>query len=339
VDWDGDAVVVVDQRALPLREKVLRLEDPGAVARAIRTLAVRGAPAIGVAAAFGLALAARRAARAGRPWRRAVEEAAVRIGSTRPTAVNLFRAIERMRRAAEALADGDGAEAARRLEREALAFREEELAACRALGAHGAALLRDGDAVLTHCNAGALATAGFGTALGIVRAAAAAGKAIHVFVDETRPVLQGARLTAWELARDGIPCTLIADGAAGSLFAAGRIQAAVVGADRVAANGDVANKIGTYTVALLCRAHRVPFYVAAPLSTFDPALPCGALIPIEERDPREVTHLAGRRIAPAGVPALNPAFDVTPARLVSAIVTEKGVLRPPYRGAIRALFR
>lgn len=338
VDWSGEAVLLLDQRRLPFREVTLVLRDPAAVAGAIRALAVRGAPAIGVAAAMGLALAVRRAARAGRPWRPAFAAAARLLAGTRPTAVNLFFAIERMRRAA-ARAPDEPAGAAEALLQEAVAIRDEDLAACRAIGKNGAALLGSGDSVLTHCNAGALATAGYGTALGVIRAAVEQGKRIHVFVDETRPVLQGARLTAWELMKEGIPCTLITDSMAASLMRAGKIKAAIVGADRVAANGDVANKIGTYGVAVLCRAHRIPFFVAAPFSTFDPAARSGAAIPIEERDPREVTHIGGRRIAPAGVCASNPAFDVTPARLVTAMVTEQGVLRPPYRAAIREMVR
>jgi methylthioribose-1-phosphate isomerase len=274
----------------------------------------------------------------GRPWRRPFDEAATLLAGTRPTAVNLFWAIERMRKVADALGDETDA-AYSRLEREAIAIFDEDVAANRAMGAHGAKLLPTTVNVLTHCNAGALATAGYGTALGVIRAAVAAGKKVHVYVDETRPFLQGARLTAWELMKDGIPCTLITDNAAGTLFASGKVDAAVVGADRVAGNGDVANKVGTYGVGVLCKTHKVPLYVAAPLSTFDRRLRTGAQIPIEERDPSEVTHLMGKRVAPHGVSVFNPAFDVTPARYVSAIVTEKGVLTPPLAGAIRKLFR
>jgi methylthioribose-1-phosphate isomerase len=252
--------------------------------------------------------------------------------------VNLFWAIDRMVRAAgTAPADAPGAE--ERLLREAAEIHEEDVEANRRMGAFGGKLLPDGASVLTHCNAGALATAGYGTALGVIRGAVEAGKKVHVYVDETRPFLQGARLTAWELMKDGIPCTLITDNMAASLFRKGKIGAAVVGADRIARNGDVANKIGTYNVALLCRAHGVPFYVAAPRSTFDTKARNGEAIPIEERDPREVTHLGGVRVAPEGVAVYNPSFDVTPARLVSAIVTEGGVLRAPYGSAIRDLFR
>jgi len=338
MQWKGNALLLRDQRALPSVESMRRYTDPAGVADAIRTMVVRGAPAIGVAAAFGLVLAVRDARRKGKPWRAAFGKAASRLAGTRPTAVNLFWAIERMRKVAASLPD-DPAAAFARLEREAIAVFDEDVAANRAMGAHGAKLLPRKGSVLTHCNAGALATAGYGTALGVIRAAVSAGKDIHVYVDETRPFLQGARLTAWELSKDRIPCTLITDNMSASLFAAGRIDAVVVGADRIAANGDVANKVGTYGVAVLSRVHRVPFYVAAPLSTIDPALRSGASIPIEERDPSEVTHLAGRRVAPAGVKAYNPAFDVTPARYVTAIVTEKGLLGPPYSGSIRKMLR
>jgi len=273
-----------------------------------------------------------------RPWRAAFREAADMLGATRPTAVNLFWAIERMRRAAATQPD-DPEEAGRMLEREAVAICEEDVDANRRMGEHGAALIPDDSSVLTHCNAGALATAGYGTALGVVRAAVSAGKRVHVFVDETRPFLQGARLTAWELMKDGIPCTLVTDNMAAKLMRDGRVQAVIVGADRIARNGDVANKIGTYGVAVLCRAHKVPFFVAAPCSTIDPSMRTGKEIPIEERDGMEVSCLMGKRIAPEGVAVYNPAFDVTPARYVSAIVTEKGVLRPPFSRAIRDLFR
>ena len=338
LSWEGDALLLLDQRVLPVVESMCRCADPTAVADAIRTMVVRGAPAIGVAAAFGLVLAVQGARKKKRAWRNAFQEAATLLAGTRPTAVNLFWAIRRMGDVAAKLPD-DPDMAVARLEKEAMAILEEDVAANRAMGAHGAKLLPARASVLTHCNAGALATAGYGTALGVIRAATAAGKRIHVYVDETRPFLQGARLTAWELMKDGIPCTLITDNTAASLFAAGKIDAAIVGADRVAGNGDVANKIGTYGVAVLCRAHKVPFYVAAPLSTIDPAVRTGKGIPIEERDPSEVTHLMGKRVAPHGVPVYNPAFDVTPARYVSAIVTEKGVLFPPLAGAIRKLFR
>jgi methylthioribose-1-phosphate isomerase len=338
LEWRGDHLALLDQRVLPIRETVVRCRTSAEVAEAIRTMVVRGAPAIGVTAAYGLVLSVRAAARKKGPWRHAFDAASRELAATRPTAVNLFWAIERMGKAADAApADGAGAEA--RLLSEAVSIHEEDVAANRAMGAFGGALLPDGASVLTHCNAGALATAGYGTALGVIRGAVEAGKKIHVYVDETRPFLQGARLTAWELMQDSIPCTLITDNMAASLFRKGKIQAAVVGADRIARNGDVANKIGTYNVALLCRHHRVPFYVAAPRSTFDAKTRSGEEIVIEERDPGEVTHLMGTRTAPAGVAVYNPSFDVTPARYVSAIVTEGGVLRAPYGAAIRALLR
>jgi len=337
LEWTGDTLLLLNQRVLPLRESVTRVTDLSGVAHAIKTMVVRGAPAIGVAAAFGLVLAVQNANRRRLPWREEFRKAAEELGSTRPTAVNLFWAIERMRKAAMRLPD-EPEGAAYHLEKEAMAIRDEDVAANRRMGAHGAKLLKSGS-VITHCNAGALATAGYGTALGVIRAAIAAGKKLHVFVGETRPFLQGARLTAWELVQDGIPCTLITDSMAAVIFQAGKVQAAIVGADRIAANGDVANKIGTYGLSVLCRVHRVPFYVAAPVCTIDPALRTGKAIPIEERDGREVTHFLGTRIAPDGIPAYNPAFDVTPANYVTAIVTEKGVLRPPFPAAIRKLVR
>jgi methylthioribose-1-phosphate isomerase len=337
LEWTGDTLLLLNQRVLPLRESVTRITDLSGLAHAIKTMVVRGAPAIGVAAAFGLVLAVQNANRRRLPWREEFRKAAEELGSTRPTAVNLFWAIERMRKAAMRLPD-EPEGAAYHLEKEAIAIRDEDVAANRRMGAHGAKLLKSGS-VITHCNAGALATAGYGTALGVIRAAIAAGKKLHVFVGETRPFLQGARLTAWELVQDGIPCTLITDSMAAVIFQAGKVQAAIVGADRIAANGDVANKIGTYGLAVLCRVHRVPFYVAAPVCTIDPAVRTGKAIPIEERDGREVTHFLGTRIAPEGIPVYNPAFDVTPANYVTAIVTERGVLRPPYPAAIRKLVR
>jgi methylthioribose-1-phosphate isomerase len=337
VKWTGDALLLLNQRVLPLRESVTSVTQAQGVAHAIRTMVVRGAPAIGVAAAFGLVLAVQNANRRRLPWREEFRKAAEELASTRPTAVNLFWAIDRMRKVAERLPD-EPEGAAYHLEKEAVAICEEDVATNRRMGAHGAKLLKAGS-VITHCNAGALATAGYGTALGVVKAAVAAGKKLHVYVDETRPFLQGARLTAWELRKDGIPCTLITDSMAAAILKAEKVQAAIVGADRIAGNGDVANKIGTYGLAVLCRAHKVPFYVAAPLSTIDPAVPTGKAIPIEERDGREVTHFLGTRIAPDGIPVFNPAFDVTPAKYVTAIVTEKGVLRPPFPVAIRKLFR
>jgi len=319
-----DEVRLLDQRLLPDEETWLALTTAEEVAEAIRTLAVRGAPAIGVAAAYGLAVEARRGAT---PERMRV--AAELLARARPTAVNLEWAVRRMARRI-----GEPAPA---VLAEAHAIRDEDEASCRRIGALGAPLLPPEARVLTHCNAGALATAAYGTALGIVRAAREAGRLEHVYADETRPFFQGARLTAWELQRDGIPVTLLTDGMAGWLMARGEISCVVVGADRIAGNGDVANKIGTYGLAVLARHHAIPFYVAAPWSTFDPSLPTGADIPIEERDSDEVVRIFGRRIAPEGVPARYPAFDVTPAALVTAIVSERGVLRAPYGAAIRAL--
>jgi methylthioribose-1-phosphate isomerase len=323
-DESGDTVRLLDQRLLPGEETWLALSSADAVAEAIRGLVVRGAPAIGVAAAYALACEARRGAA-----RAALEAAAERLVMARPTAVNLAWAVRRM-----AGRFGDGAAA---LLREAHAIRDEDEAACRRIGELGAALIPDKARILTHCNAGALATAGYGTALGVVRAAFEAGKGIAVFAGETRPYLQGARLTAWELQRDGIPVTLLTDGMAGWLMQRGEIACVVVGADRIAANGDVANKIGTYGLAVLARHHALPFYVAAPWSTVDLATPSGDAIPIEERESDEVVILAGRRIAPVGVRARYPAFDVTPAALVTAIVTERGVTREPHRDALRQL--
>jgi methylthioribose-1-phosphate isomerase len=300
-------------------------------------MAIRGAPAIGVAAALGLALAVRRSDAQGDALAAEFDRACDLLAATRPTAVNLFWAIERMRgRFAREAPSGIARVRAALLE-EALAIEEEDLAACRSLGDLGAALIPPGARLLTHCNAGALATAGYGTALGVIRSAARDGKVKNVFADETRPYLQGARLTAWELTREGIPTTLIADNMAGHLMSRAEVDAVIVGADRIAANGDVANKIGTYTLAVLAHENGVPFYVAAPVSTIDLATPSGAGIPIEERAAEEVTHHAGRRLAPEGVAVRNPAFDVTPHRYVTAIVCERGVARPPYERSLRAL--
>jgi methylthioribose-1-phosphate isomerase len=319
-----DLVRLLDQRLLPAEETWLELATADEVAAAIRDLAVRGAPAIGVAAAYALAVEARRGAGDDR-----LREAAASLARARPTAVNLAWAVRRM---SERIGHGAGA-----LLAEAHAIRDEDEAACRRIGALGAPLLPRGARVLTHCNAGALATAGYGTALGVVRAAVESGNPVSVLADETRPFLQGARLTAWELQRDGIPVTLLTDGMAGWLMSRGEIACVVVGADRIAANGDVANKIGTYSLAVLAAVHRLPFYVAAPWSTVDLATPTGAHIPIEERAADEVVTFAGQRIAPPGVPARYPAFDVTPAPLVTAIVTERGVARAPHGAALSAL--
>jgi methylthioribose-1-phosphate isomerase len=334
VGWHGDHAVLLDQRRLPADEVYLECRTWPEVAEAIRTLAVRGAPAIGVTAAFGVALAALASpARDVDGLLADLETASHGLGATRPTAVNLFWALERMRRVAEAHRTLPLDALRRRLVAEAEGILEEDVAANRRLGAYGAEVVPPGARILTHCNAGGLATAGYGTALGVVRGAVEAGRRPFVWVDETRPVLQGSRLTAWELAREGIPHAVIADVAAASMMARGEVDLVVVGADRIAANGDTANKIGTYGVAILARHHGIPFYVAAPFSTIDPALPDGSAIPIEERDPREVQEFAGRRMAPAASPARNPAFDVTPAALVTAIITERGIFRAPYRFA------
>lgn len=342
VRWreDGPVVEILDQTRLPEEEVWLAHRGAAEVADSIRTLRVRGAPAIGVAAAWALALEAARLR--GEPFehvRSRLDEAADLLASTRPTAVNLFWAIERMRARLGAL--GAGEDPARALREEAAAVHREDREMCRRIGEHGLPLLmaEGGEVrILTHCNAGALATGGMGTALAPVYLAHAAGRRVHVYADETRPVLQGSRLTAWEMTRAGIPVTLIADTVAGHLMRQGKVDLVIVGADRIAANGDVANKIGTYALAVLARAHGIPFYVAAPTSTFDPATPTGEAIPIEERDPDEVRRGFGRLTAPADVPVYSPAFDVTPAELVTAIVTDRGVLRPPYDVSIKAMF-
>jgi len=339
IEWTDDRVVrLLDQTRLPEEEVYVECRDATAVAEAIRRMQVRGAPAIGVAAAMGLALGARQIrAEAFAPFYAELCRLAGLLAATRPTAVNLPWALARMQQVALKHRDLPVEGIKTRLEQEARAMWAEDLEVNRALGRHGEPLLPRGARILTHCNAGALATVGYGTALGVVRAAHAAGKGIRVLAGETRPFLQGSRLTAWELQREGIPVTLITDGMPAALMAQGEVDLALVGADRIARNGDVANKIGTYGLALLCRAHGLPFYVAAPLSTLDPTLESGAGIPIEQRSPEEVTALGGRRIAPAGVPALNPAFDVTPAHLVTAIITERGVARPPYGASLAGL--
>jgi methylthioribose-1-phosphate isomerase len=337
VAWEDGAVVMIDQRRLPGEEVYLRCRDHAEVARAIRDMAVRGAPAIGVAAALGIALGVRNSPAEGEALRAAFERICQEMAATRPTAVNLFWAIERMRRRFAADQARGGRALREALLEEARAIEDEDVAACRRIGDLGAELIPERARVLTHCNAGALATAGYGTALGVIRSAARQGKIRNVLADETRPYLQGARLTAWELSREGIPTTLIADSMAGHMMARGEVDAVVVGADRIAANGDVANKIGTYTVAVLARENGVPFYVAAPVSTIDLATPSGDAITIEERPPDEVTHHGGRRLAPEGVAVRNPAFDVTPHRYVTAIVCERGVARPPYGESLARL--
>jgi methylthioribose-1-phosphate isomerase len=333
--FDHGALQLIDQRALPAHEVWISITDPSDVAAAIRDMIVRGAPAIGVAAGYGMALAASKAASMPSAEIRAyLDQSENLLRSARPTAVNLAWAVERVRRAI----DRDPKEIAAAALREANAIFREDVEACHAIGRNGAELLAGEVRVLTHCNAGALATAGYGTALGVVRAARDAGKKIRVIATETRPYLQGARLTAWELSRDGIDVTLITDGMAGHLMQRGEIDVVVVGADRIAANGDVANKIGTYTLAVLAREHALPFYVAAPTSTIDRSVADGLGIPIEERSSDEVVAIGGHRVAPEGVKARHPAFDMTPARLVTAIVTERGVARAPYTHTLATFF-
>ncbi|HVF26905.1 MAG TPA: S-methyl-5-thioribose-1-phosphate isomerase [Pyrinomonadaceae bacterium] len=338
VEWTDEGVRMIDQRLLPVEEKYLMLRSYEEVAEAIKLMVVRGAPAIGVSAAMGLALGAKQSvSTSASDLEYDFNYMCDVMGGTRPTAVNLFWAIERMRhcfrRASAATTDSE--EIKQRLIEEAKAIYHEDLEANRALGRFGGELLSDGATVLTHCNAGALATAGdYGTALGVIRGARDAGKRIAVFADETRPFLQGARLTAWELEKDEIPVTLITDNMAGHVMKQGKIDAVVVGADRIAANGDTANKIGTYMVAVLAQRHDIPFYVAAPISTIDLTLSTGEQIPIEERDTVEVTHIRGERLAPEGIEVQNPAFDVTPNDLIAAIITDKGVARPPYTASL-----
>jgi len=340
IDWQEDVVVMVDQRRLPAQEVYVHCKTAKAVARAIKTMIIRGAPAIGVAAAMGLALGARQS-KAKRTSQLAAEfcKLCELMAATRPTAVNLFWAIDRMKRvfAWAARAGQSTDEIKEALVAEARRIHDEDVANCKALGAYGAEVVPDNARVLTHCNAGALATGGYGTALGVIRAAVERGKRLAVFADETRPFLQGARLTAWELVRDGIETTVITDGMAGPLMRDGRVDMVVVGADRVAANGDVANKIGTYTVAVLAHEHAVPFYVAAPLSTIDLLTPDGRHIPIEERSEREVTHVGSLRVTPEGAGVWNPAFDITPHRLIAGIITEYGICRPPYMDSLREI--
>jgi methylthioribose-1-phosphate isomerase len=312
IRWRGDRLELLDQRLLPDQAVYVTCRSAADVAAAIRDMVVRGAPAIGCAAAFGVVLS------------RGSPESFEVLAKSRPTAVNLFWALERMKKAQD-------------LEAEAIAIYDEDLAANRAIGRLGAELIRERSRVMTHCNTGALATAGYGTALGVIRASK--GKNISVIANETRPYLQGARLTAWELVQEGIPCTLITDSMAGHLMSKGEVDVVIVGADRVAANGDVANKIGTYPLAVLAKRHGIPFYVAAPLSTFDPKIADGSRIPIEERPAAEVTGYRGTRWAPEGVSVRNPAFDVTPAELITAIISEKGIASPPYRESIAALMK
>jgi len=335
VRWMGGAdgwLRMIDQTRLPTEFVEIDCRDVETVWEAIRSLRIRGAPAIGIAAAYGLVLGLQGAVDAGEgPFFDRLNTVARRLASSRPTAVNLFWALDRLRRLADQLRGRcSPRQILEALWNEARAIHDEDRRMCRAIGQHGAALLADGQGVLTHCNAGGLATSGYGTALAVIYAAVESGKRIRVFADETRPLLQGARLTAWELSRHGIEVTLICDSMAAQVMREGRVQAVVVGADRIAANGDTANKIGTYGLAVLAAAHGIPFYVAAPSSTFDPTLSTGDAIPIEQRDPREVTHGFGRQTAPEGIDVYNPAFDVTPARLIAAIICEHGVFRPPF---------
>jgi len=338
IEWRDDKVIMIDQTRLPGEEVYNEYSDFKSVAEAIRGMIIRGAPAIGVAAAMGIALGSREIiADTHESFFQQLNNVCDAMARTRPTAVNLFWAIERMKRVAEAHRDKDLNSIRAMLKAEAISIEQEDLQICRAIGRNGAALIKEGSTILTHCNAGGLATAGYGTALGVVRAAHEAGKKIQVFADETRPWLQGARLTAWELMKDGIPVTLIADNMAGYFMKKGEITCCVVGADRIAANGDTANKIGTYSVAVLARENGIPFYVAAPISTLDLTLANGDDIPIEERHSREVTHLQGLPVAPEGIKVRNPAFDVTPAKYIAGIITEKGVVRGDYERELKKL--
>jgi methylthioribose-1-phosphate isomerase len=338
LEWTEAGVRFIDQTKLPTEEAYVTCKTYEAVANAIRTMIVRGAPAIGVAAAMGIALGVRGSQAATHAeLRRDFEEICRVIGATRPTAVNLFWAIRRMQRVFDTASAQPIAEISQRLVSEAQRMLVEDIACNQAMGKHGAILLPASGGILTHCNAGALATCGYGTALGVIRSAVESGKRLHVYADETRPFLQGSRLTAWELMKDDIPTTVISDNMAGALMRQGKIDTVIVGADRIAANGDVANKVGTYTVAILAKEHGIPFYVAAPFSTVDLATPDGSRIPIEQRASSEVTHLAGKQVAPDGVSVENPAFDVTPARYVTAIITERGIARDPYADSLREL--
>jgi len=338
LEWTDHGVRFLDQTKLPTEETYVVCKTHEQVADVIRNMVVRGAPAIGVAAALGIALGVSNSkAESAGDLKRDFDQICDVIGKTRPTAVNLFWAIRRMQEKFERIRIRPIAQIKQDLIEEARRMHAEDIAANQAMGRHGATLLPSSGGVLTHCNAGALATAGYGTALGVIRAAVEQGKKLHVFADETRPFLQGSRLTAWELMKDGIPTTVISDNMAGAMMKQGKIGAIVVGADRIAANGDVANKIGTYTIAVLAKEHNIPFYVAAPISTVDMACPNGDEIPIEQRNAKEVTHIAGRQMVPEGVAVENPAFDVTPAKYVAAIITEKGVARAPYEDSLRRL--
>jgi methylthioribose-1-phosphate isomerase len=338
LEWTEQGVRFIDQTLLPTEETYVTCKSYEQVADAIRTMVVRGAPAIGVAAAMGIALGAQNSkAETVADLKRDLDQICEVMGKTRPTAVNLFWAIRRMQEKFERIRIRPIAQIKRELVEESKRIHAEDISANQAMGRHGATLLPSEGGVLTHCNAGALATAGYGTALGVIRAAVEQGKKLHVYADETRPFLQGSRLTAWELMKDGIPTTVISDNMAGAIMKQGKIGAVVVGADRIAANGDVANKIGTYTVAVVAKENGIPFYVAAPISTVDMACPDGSKIPIEQRNPKEVTHIAGKQMTPDGVSIENPAFDVTPAKYVAAIITERGIAREPYRESLERL--
>jgi len=339
IAWEDGAVKMLDQTRLPAEKVYLRVDDVTAMWEAIKRLSVRGAPAIGDAAAFGVYLGVKDSRAAGfKTFYAELERAAGYLATSRPTAVNLFWALDRMKRVAKENASLPIPQLKARLLEEAKAITDEDLATCRAIGRHGAELIHDGATVLTHCNAGGLATAGYGTALAGVYASHERGKRVAVFADETRPLLQGARITAFELKEAGVPVTLICDNVAAMVMRQGKIDLVIVGADRIAANGDTANKIGTYGVAILAKEHGIPFYVAAPLSTIDRAIPDGSHIPIEERDPREVTNWGGVQTAPEGVAVYSPAFDVTPSRYIAGIITEKGVARPPFVSSLAAMF-
>ena len=339
IAWQGDDIVMVDQRKLPADEIYVTCKTVNDVAKSIRNMVIRGAPAIGVCAAMGLALGASRSKATGtKQFTTEFQRNCDLLAATRPTAVNLFWAIERMKRTFSegALAGESVDDLKARLRREADRIHDDDLASCRAIGANGAPLVPADARILTHCNAGALATAGYGTALGVIRGAVEAGRKVRVLADETRPFLQGARLTAWELLKDGIDTTVITDNMAGAIMKGGGIDLVVVGADRIAANGDTANKIGTYSVAVLAKEHGIPFYVAAPWSTIDLATKDGDAIPIEERAPREVTHIGSTQLAPDGAHVRNPSFDVTPAKYITAIITERGVYRAPFGESLKS---
>lgn len=338
LEWTTTGVVFIDQTKLPTEEVYVTCTTHQQVADVIRNMVVRGAPAIGVAAAMGIALGVKNSkAENAADLKRDFDQICEAIRQTRPTAVNLFWAIRRMQGKFETLRSRPIAQIQQALIEESQRMHAEDIAANQAMGRHGATLMPSSGGVLTHCNAGALATAGYGTALGVIRAAVEAGKKIHVYADETRPFLQGSRLTAWELMKDGIPTTVISDNMAGVMMQQGKIGAIVVGADRIAANGDVANKVGTYTVAILAKEHGIPFYVAAPISTVDLETPDGSKIPIEQRNKKEVSHIAGKQMVPDGVEIENPAFDVTPAKYVAAIITERGIARAPYTESLKKL--